>query len=223
VDSEVVGGAEITTAWVYKAVQRTYQNQATNRVLTQADLVRLRDTYADRKMGPIRQLTTNLANNQMSLGSYERAMREHLRTLHLSQHALGRGGANRMGFGDYGQVGRALRDQYGYLRGFVQDIGDGKLTGPQMLARADQYIGSATAAFERGQARAWGATLPAYPGDGGTECLGNCRCHWSYDERMDLGTHGELHCTWRLGGSDPCDGCSRRASDYQPYIIRYTS
>lgn len=212
-------------SWVYKALQRQYQDADSDDVLTDSELLELRNSYTSGRMGSIAALTERLAEGEMSLGRYEQEMRQTLRIMHLVEYSLGRGGQDMMLPSDYGMVGRTLRDQYGYLRRFVEDVSAGELTGPQMLARADLYGGAATGSFERGRARSWGATLPAYPGDGGTTCLGNCRCAWSYDERMDAGPYGELHCTWVLdpGAREHCDGCLSRAAEYSPYIIRYTA
>lgn len=51
-------------------------------------------------------------------------------------------------------------------------------------------------------------SLPAYPGDGSTPCIGHCGCRW--EERAD-GFY------WVRGKSDSCSVCKQRAGDWAPY------
>jgi hypothetical protein len=60
--------------------------------------------------------------------------------------------------------------------------------------------------------------LPAMPGDGTSQCLGNCGCRWDIvwlDE-----AHMDADAYWRLGKSDTCQTCKIRAADWAPLQIR---
>ena len=60
--------------------------------------------------------------------------------------------------------------------------------------------------------------LPAMPGDGTSQCLGNCTCHWDILWLDDSGQNADA--TWVLGAGDHCQTCAVRASDWKPIRIR---
>ncbi len=98
----------------------------------------------------------------------------------------------------------------------AEDAAAGKMSAKQMGARAEMYLDGSTQAFERGKAASYSRDLdlPAYPGDGSTECLSRCRCHWSvadYEDRWEA--------TWVLGDADHCDDCARRAGEWSPFVV----
>jgi len=96
-----------------------------------------------------------------------------------------------------------IAEQLKYLDGFVADLKAGKLTMPQAQARANLYAGATRGAFYATRYPG----LPAYPGDGSTPCLGNCRC--TLDER-----DGAVW--WVLHPAEHCAGCLDMASN-SPY------
>lgn len=93
--------------------------------------------------------------------------------------------------------------QLTYLDGFVTDLRAGKLTMAQAQARAALYSGATRGTYYATRYPG----LNAYPGDGGTPCLGNCKC--SLEQKGDL-------IYWRLHPAEHCDGCVSRASG-SPY------
>lgn len=101
------------------------------------------------------------------------------------------------------ELQKAVDGQLKYLDGFVSDLRAGRLTMAQANARALLYAGVAQATY--GAARYPG--LSAYPGDGSTPCLGNCRCHL---EERDGGVW------WVLSAAEHCAGCVDRAAG-SPY------
>jgi hypothetical protein len=96
-----------------------------------------------------------------------------------------------------------IAEQHRYLDGFVSDLKAGRLTPAQAQARAALYAGPARGTYY--EARYPG--LSAYPCDGGTPCLGNCRCHL---EERDGGIW------WVLSAAEHCAGCVDRAAG-SPY------
>jgi hypothetical protein len=95
--------------------------------------------------------------------------------------------------------------QLTYLDGFVADLKAGKLTMAQAQARANLYSGATRGTYYATRYPG----LNAYPGDGGTPCLGNCKC--SLEQKGDL-------IYWRLNPAEHCDGCVSRASA-SPYRV----
>jgi hypothetical protein len=138
--------------------------------------------------------------------AYERAMQQALAKAHTA--AFIRGTADRTGVmpkglsrAERGDIKAKLKEQDGFLHSFMQAAPD--LSDAQVAQRAALYVGAARATY-------YGAAYPglsAYPGDGGTPCLGHCQCHL---ETRDGGIW------WVLGASEHCDGCRARAAG-SPY------
>lgn len=68
-----------------------------------------------------------------------------LKFAYLQNAALGAGGWANLTFSDYGKIGAWLRSEYGYLRGFLDEVLNGELSEAQILARIDMYLGAARA------------------------------------------------------------------------------
>lgn len=91
----------------------------------------------------------------------------------------------------------------------------------QIAARSKMYFNSAREAYERGKARALGApTMPAYPGDGSTACLTNCRCMWDYQQGTKDG-QPVWNCYWNIQGPDDanCVDCLDRHGKWHPLVV----
>ena len=98
-----------------------------------------------------------------------------------------------------------IEKQLAYLDGFAADLKAGKLTMAQAAARADLYAGATRGGF-------YAARFPGLnqvPGDGGTPCLGNCKCSL---EQRDDGVY------WVLHPAEHCDGCMAMAAG-SPYKL----
>ena len=63
------------------------------------------------------------------------------------------------------------------FQGFAEEIAAGQMSVAQVNRRALMYVDAATQSYEQGQAAQVGVTMPAYPGDGTSECLTNCKRH----------------------------------------------
>jgi len=204
--------------WLFDPIRRAFKAIG-GRLLGRRQLVSVRDTTADAGAAEMRALAGRAARGEISADAFRAGMREAIRNVHGSQYILGRGGLDAMAASDVRTLGGLLRTQYGYLDGFVRDLGAGRLSDAQAEARAAMYAGHGVGSFERGVAAAWGlhGLLPEYPGE---RCLGlsACRCSWSFRE-----TEQEIECTWRTGGSDPCVVCQGNADRYRPYAVPKTA
>lgn len=83
------------------------------------------DRYLD-TADPAKALAEALRGRQLSVADWEVAMRRHVKNTHLNAIALERGGWANMTPADYGRAGQIIREQYGYLKGFANDIASGK-------------------------------------------------------------------------------------------------
>lgn len=104
------------------------------------------------------------------------------------------------------EIRRAVAGQVPYLRNFAADVATGRLSDAQIAARAGLYAGATRASYSKGR---WsGKGLPAYPADGGTACLVNCKCSW-----VERG--GMMY--WELGTAEHCPDCESRAAQWRPW------
>jgi hypothetical protein len=156
----------------------------------------------------VQRLSDRLVAGEISLSDWQTDMREELRRVHALQLIAGAGGdpAN-VTADDWLKLGGQLRSQYSYLSDFGRGIQDGSVADGDIGRRSQMYVRSANETYWR-QATA-GADLPAYPGDGTTDCLSNCGCEWS--------PNADGSYTWALGTADNCATCLQRAREWAPY------
>ena len=200
-------------SWRWDAKTRRYR-AGTGRFLSEKQVRTLRDRFVAAQAAEATALAGKLAAGDLTVKAWETAMRALIRSTYLAEYALGRGGANAMTDADYRLLGKALRQQYGYLRGFARDVAAGNHTEAGIANRAGLYVQASRQAHERGKAAAWGVDLPAYPGDGSTSCKANCSCGWRLSE-----TKTAYRATWVLGGSEHCDDCAGRAAAWSPFMV----
>lgn len=208
------------------SVTRRILSRPAQRELSELDLDANQDRVAD--------LAHALAEDAITVGEWEAAMREEIKTAYIEQYLLGRGGLGQMTQADWGSIGGMLgSDQYRFLNRFAAEIAAGELSEAQIIARARMYIASSKEAFERANARARGVPgeqLPAYPGDGSTICLTNCKCFWNHRRIEERGRTLRWESTWTLRPAEHCTsgdvdargrplGCIQRAQLWAPYVI----
>jgi len=201
--------------WQWDDVSRRYRDVETGRYIGIRQMLPLRDTYVEAQKAEIDRLAGRLVRGDIDTAQWTAEFKQIMRTTYKDEYALGIGGRNNMTQADYGRIGAELRGQYTHLYKFADQIENGQLTEAQIRIRSRMYVDSATQAFERGNSRSYGVPdLPQYPGDGGTQCHSNCKCHW---EIVDVGNHWEA--TWKLGLAEHCDDCVELSAKYAPLIV----
>lgn len=198
--------------WLYDLATKTFIDEDGVR-MSEETLIQVRDDYLESMDTLLDDYATNLANGDWTLGTFEDEMRRRLKNAYVAEYTLGKGGAQQMTQGDYGRLGNMLRRQYGYLRGYLNDLQSGKETRGTAGERARNFLGSARQGFSRGRGRAYGLDLPGHPGDGGTPCHGKCRCHWDITEDDE-----EIRAYWIVSSSKPCSGCLSRSAEWGPFV-----
>lgn len=205
-------------SWSYDRSAHRYRDQSTGRFLSEANVQIARDTFLLDQQQQYREHTAKLATGDLSVQEWTRTMRENLKTSYLAEYTLGKGGAANMTQADYGRVGRQLRDQYGYLQRFAEEVAAGRLSDAQAQARSAQYASSAVQAHAAGVASSWGITLPAQPAVG-TDCRSNCRCSWQIEEDAS-----EIRATWIVqDDGESCETCISRGEQYNPFTVAKTT
>lgn len=105
------------------------------------------------------------------------------------------------------EIQAAVAAQLRYLDGFDPS----QMSEAAARARAALYAGAVKATYYLARWGDW--ELPWVPGDGSTECLGNCLCSASVKDNSD----GTGVYTWVLGAGESerhCTTCPSRAGDH---------
>lgn len=200
--------------WQWDDLSKRYRDVATGRYIGIRQMLPLRDTFIEAQKAEIDRLAGRLVSGEIDTAQWTAEFKQVMRTTYKDEYALAVGGRNNMTQRDYGYIGADLRKQYQHLYRFADQIEEGKLTEGQIRMRSRMYVDSATQAFERGHAVSMGAPpLPAYPGDGSTQCRSNCKCHWDLTKTE---THWEA--TWKLGLAEHCPDCVDRSIKWAPLI-----
>lgn len=147
--------------WQWDTRAGRYRDRVTGKFISQQNLERLQRlhiTLVERDITTIGEL---LKKGQLSLGGWQEATANALKTLHLHQYVLGRGGVAQVTPAEWLAVGRQLREQYTYLRNFAEDINRGysigangqqiPMTEGRFNARLKLYSQAGRISFEMGK------------------------------------------------------------------------
>lgn len=156
-----------------------------------------------------RSLADQYRRGEISLGAWEREMRELIKNTHLLNAAAAKGGRDMLTQADYGRVGQIVREEYNHLSGFAGEVAAGfQRTDGRFNLRAQMYMRAGRGTYEvtqRSVARDAGhseeksllapadhcaqcveqAALSWQPlgtllPPGSRTCLGNCKCELTY-------------------------------------------
>jgi hypothetical protein len=205
--------------WTWDPVTRTYRNTETGEVLTADDLVAQRDAIGAHAAELAVALWLALETGTITVWQWEAAMAEQQAMAIQAQYLLGVGGVQ--AFALAGAVaathlGDLIAASNAEVAAFAASVNAGQLTAGTAQSYAASLAGSTVRGFDAGRGGAFGVwQLPAYPGDGSTECARNCKCYWEFVE-----VPGGVDCFWRLAsGADHCGGCLAYADNYAPYFV----
>jgi hypothetical protein len=164
------------------------------------------------------ELAGELNSGLIDAGSWQIRMRELLREWYGLQLIAGAGGdASKVSNKDWLEMGRELRTQYRFLERFARDIREGKVSPKQLVFRAKMYAQSSKRMHNY---KTSPIDLPAYPGDGSTDCIVYCRCRWEIKPvRNNDGVIIAYDCFWRLGKAEHCKDCLSRSKRWSPLRI----
>lgn len=158
-----------------------------------------------------------LDQGTISIQDWVNGSRITLEETYVALYLMGLGGKRRTEGVPWEMVSRQLIDQYQRLNESGRAIARGELSRGQIVQRYGLYLQSARQMYERGRAWAFGGSrliLPAYPGDGSSECLVNCKCYWDIHDFSD-----RWECSWMRTAQESCPTCLQRAGIWSPYIV----
>jgi hypothetical protein len=177
---------------------------------SKANLVRIRTGMFNNEVDA---LSEKMYTGGISIGAWEEAMKQLIRELHSSVAAIGKGGWDAMTPADWGRLGPVMKSQYQYLHRFAEKIASERdtISIDYIKARAHLYGNAANNTLAMVQAgQVLTDKLPWLPGDGSTECLINCKCHWSLEIIGKEGEFNIVQAVWHLGEAEHCDDCVER-------------
>lgn len=166
-------------------------------------------TLTDATNAQLSGLTRDLYAGRISLPQWEISAAQTIKDAHVSFGMLGAGG--NPGPAGFGQMGGNLADEYQFLHDFADSIFTGDVSEAQALARIEQYGKASQQAYwnavRDNAASADNQDLPlltSSPGDGSTQCRGNCLC--------TIVIHEDGSADVVLGVGENCDDCIARAA-----------
>ena len=204
--------------WIWDERVNQYRDTATGRFVGVVEMNLRRNEFIDRNSQVMNGFVDQFTNGDIDIYSLRDAVQLNLKNTYIDMYAMGAGGRNSMSPADWGRVGAILKEQYGYLRNMFDQLARGELSPMQLKARLKMYLNSANEALWRGITSNYDFKLPAYPGDGSTECLVNCRCEWEIVE-----VPGGYDCYWRLKEAEHCPDCLDRESEWNPWRWRVSN
>jgi hypothetical protein len=193
----------LTSAYNFDNRAQRWRDSASGKFLSNDSVFEEMFRHSDATHSTLEALTRQLYAGDISLSQWQIAVASELKDAHLAQSMFAVGGRVNMGFAEFGRVGQTLREQYGFLSQFADDIAAGKVSEAMALSRINMYGNAATQSYWSEYAKAstglidWRlgvaehcgdcvsiangspyteASLPAYPCDGSTKCLSNCKC-----------------------------------------------
>jgi hypothetical protein len=140
--------------WEYDTKLARYRDPATGRFLSQKDALLLTRKAVATATERLAALTDQLGQGLIRLDQWQRSFAGLIKTIHLAQFILGRGGVKNVFPADFLEIARTLKAQYRFLDQFAKDIAGNRLTLNQIRARANLYINASVASFWRAQAQA---------------------------------------------------------------------
>lgn len=204
----------ILDTWPYDDETYRYYDDEGEKYLTEAQVRAISERYLKSRIKVVDELMGLLLAG-MFLPRWVNQAREEITHTYFVMYLLGLGGLGQMTEADRVDLSQALQTQYHYLNRFADDMAEGNLSEDQIRYRASLYFQSSRQAFERARTiGARGLVLPAYPGDGSSECQANCKCWWRIIEFED-----KWDAYWVRTAGESCPTCQVRSSEWAPYTV----
>ena len=202
--------------WIWNQLTKRYRNSKSKKTVSSNTLLQLRDDFVDLKRDTFSNLTDDLINSRITVQEWVHDMRKRIRDVNNAQYMLARGGRNAMFQTDLDALSEIIKDQFGYLQQFGEEIRAGNLSAKQITARSELYMETSTRAHEQAKAASFDIELPEYPADGSQICKARCRCRWEIVEKKDT-----IEAFWLLNvAAKHCDSCLSNAAKWAPYTVQ---
>lgn len=110
------------------------------RFLSRDGVMRIITTRIEALQVEARELSERLIGDEITLGQWQREFADLIKLINVQSFILGAGGTDRLVPADYLEVGRLLKEEYGYLYEFGRQLARGEVSLAQFQARVDMYI-----------------------------------------------------------------------------------
>ncbi len=130
---------------------RRYRNKATGRFISKEAVYTLTQKRIELAKTDLNTLGQLLLDNKITLHAWQQQTAEALKILHTQQYLLSVGGQKAIQKTDYLEIGRELKNQYGYLRNFAVDLSQGVMTEAQFKSRLSMYVDAAKVSYFQGE------------------------------------------------------------------------
>jgi hypothetical protein len=134
--------------FVWDAAASRYKWVDNGQYLSRELMLKLTAKQIEQTKKDLATLGDLLINRKISLAAWQEETAYALKSLHIRQAILARGGADKMVANDYLQVARTLKEEYGYLRNFAQDITEGQVSKAQFQSRLSLYAQKSRVSWE---------------------------------------------------------------------------
>ncbi len=132
----------------FDRTSQRYRYKDTGKFLSKSAMKSLTKKAIDLVERDLTVVNQLLIDRKITLAAWEEQTRNGLRDLHTWQYMLGVGGEGNFTASDRGVLNNKLKKEWGYLRGFVKDINDGKVSDGQFLYRANLYVNNTDNTFD---------------------------------------------------------------------------
>lgn len=192
--------------------------------LTDADVAAIRDRRIDAWEDELAQLAISLLGidrgileaaefKRRTVNRFSEAFRKKVAEVVTNSYVSAAGGLEAMTQTGWNELTELLVKQDRFAVNFTEQIKNGELSERQIVARARQYAGAGTEAFERGKAALRHFEPPEVPG---ALCRGRsrCRCFWEI-----LTKRSTIEARWRSkNDANTCEHCAANAVRWNPLI-----
>lgn len=138
------------SSFSYDQKQGTYRRKSTGQFVSRREIRQAIDDAIVREERALVRIARRLQSNAITLERWQDESAQILKNLHLWNGAAARGGWGEMTQSDYGRVGARLREQYGYLDNFAQQLerGEARLMTGDFLTRVSMYAQAGRNTYE---------------------------------------------------------------------------
>lgn len=197
---------QITIDYSFDPRAQRYRDETNGRFIAWREVRAQVDRVIDSGSDRLQALTERLVRGELSVADWMRGMGREIKSQNLLAAVAARGGWEQMTPSDFGRIGAKLRNEYGYLRRFAEQIARGEIPlDGRVVARSRLYAQAARIEYEQIRreagiytherrvlhasescedcveyaARGW-RTIGTLPPVGDSRCGVNCRCTFEF-------------------------------------------
>ena len=133
-------------AFVFDIVSARFRSRATGRYVSHSAVRDALDTAIANAAKDARAVTLQLRAGEVTIAEWQQAMAGQIKSSQSAAAALARGGWAQMRPADWLRVARSVKEQYGYLRRYAEQIASGAAS--PSTRRSEMYVSAARKAYE---------------------------------------------------------------------------